>query len=131
MGYWDNLQERAAINLICALDAEIVAKQQCILLGCDKEFPDYFRPKIWEVIQADSLELPEGRIEKNLVFYKETKKSKLIQSLKKLWTQLAELGVVTRFGVLLDDPASALACKEAWEKENEDFELKKQGEKKG
>ena len=39
--------------------------------------------------------------------------------------------VVTRFGVLLDDPAAALASKELWEKENEDFELKKQGEKKG
>jgi hypothetical protein len=130
MGYWENLQERAAINLICALDAEIVAKQQCIKLSCDKDFPDFFRPKIWETIQTYSLELPEGRIEENVVLYKETKKSRLIQNLKNLWSQLADSGVVTRFGVLLDDPAASLAAKEAWDRENEDFELKKQGEKK-
>jgi hypothetical protein len=62
--------------------------------------------------------------------YKETKKSRLIQNLKNLWSQLADSGVVTRFGVLLDDPAASLAAKEAWDRENEDFELKKQGEKK-
>ena len=84
MGYWENLQERAAINLICALDAEIVAKQQCIKLSCDKDFPQSFRPKIWETIQRDSLELPEGRIEQNIVSYTQTKQSKLIHSLKDL-----------------------------------------------
>lgn len=131
MGYWENLQERAAINLICALDAEIVAKQQCIILGCDKDFPDSLRPKIWETIQTYSLELPEGRIEKNITLYKNTKRSSLIQNLKNLWSQLANLGVVTRFGVLLDDPSASLAAREEWEKENEDFELKKHGEKKG
>lgn len=100
-------------------------------MGCDKDFPDSLRPKIWETIQTYSLELPEGRIEKNITLYKNTKRSSLIQNLKNLWSQLANLGVVTRFGVLLDDPSASLAAREEWEKENEDFELKKHGEKKG
>lgn len=129
--YWDDLQQRASINLICALDAEIVAKQQCILMSCDKDFPSNFRPRLWEIIQSDSLELPEGRVDSNIELYKKTKKSKLLESLRHFWIDIAQSFCVTRFGVLLSDPASALAAKNLWEKENEDFELKKQGEKKG
>jgi hypothetical protein len=129
--YWDNLQQRASINLICALDAEIVAKQQCFSVSCDKDFPADFRPKLWEIIKRDSLELPEGRVDSNIDHYKNTKKSKLIESLRVFWKDIAQSFCFTRFGILLDDPASALAARELWEKENEDFELKKQGEKRG
>ena len=128
--YWEDLKQRASINLICALDAEIIAKQQCILASCDKDFPSKFRPKLWEIIKRDSLEVPEGRIEKNIEHYKQSKQSKLLDSLQSFWADICSSGVITRFGFLLDNPAAALAAREAWEKENEDFELKKQGEKK-
>lgn len=128
--YWDNLQQRASLNLICALDAEIVAKQQCISLSCDKDFPQFFRSKLWKIIKEDSLELPEGRVQKNIELYKTTKKSKLLESLQMLWSDIFKSSSVTRFGMLLDEPQSALAAREIWQKENEDFDLKKQGEKK-
>lgn len=128
--YWDNLQKRASINLICALDAEIVAKQHCILLSCDKDFPAIFRPKLWKIIKEDSLEIAEGRVQKNIELYQTTKKSKLILSLQNLWSDLFKSGSMTRFGMLLDDPKSALDARESWENDNEDFDLKKQGEKK-
>jgi len=129
--YWDDLQQRASINLICALDAEIIAKQQCILICCDKEFPENFRPKLWKIIDNDSLELPQGRVEKNIELYKSNKKSKLIESLRLFWQEIAQSCCITRFGFLLDDPASALKSRDLWNKENEDFELKKQAERKG
>ena len=127
--YWDELHKRASINLICALDAEIIAKQQTMLIACDREFPEVFRPKIAQIVQNDSMELPTGRLEKNIENYKHTRQSKLIVSLQILWKDIALSSTPTRFGVLLDDPSWALAAREIWDKENEDFEVKKQGEK--
>jgi hypothetical protein len=128
--YWNDLESRAAINLICALDAEIVAKQQTILMCCDKDFPEIFRQKIWDSINNLSLETGSGRIQENIDSYNQTKRSLLLDSLKNIWQEIASKNYPTRFGMLLGDPATNLAARDSYNKEMEEFDLKERGETK-
>jgi len=115
--YWDDLEEAAKESFESALGCEEIAKQHCLLVSGDKEFPDRFREKVLEIIVKDGLESMLGQNQESVMFYNALRRSRLLSSLHSLWHQIAALRVRTRFGVILDDPRDTIKTRELWEKE--------------
>src|SRR5437899_3118341 len=107
--------EEAFLRAIGWLEAGII--RDITRLTGDREFPDDLREKILGDIvlwRVGAGELPETHGRRNA---REFRDSVLIERLHDRFHELARRRVVTRFGLLTDDPHQSLLLRQEWETE--------------
>lgn len=118
--YFNNCEENATVSLDAAVTSEKDTLKTVFLVMGDREFPDHYRQKIWEVKTRYGLETHDGQNivlhEGNVRWYNLMGYSRLLSEMHRLWHDIGSAGIQTRFGILSDSPATCLSMRDEHER---------------
>jgi hypothetical protein len=108
---------RNSVDEITEIERRVVS--HAVLVCGDREFPQDLREKIMSIIACEAIHplIEHGfQCPKATQYAEVTKSSKLIEKLHEVFHEVAARQIVTRFGLLTDDPADILVTRDKWEK---------------
>ena len=119
--YFDSAAREVADDFDSIIGVEKRVISDVLLVTGDREFPDDLREKIvgliavWQYECAKNLPATKGREHSDALRY-----SALIERLHDAFHEVAQRGIVTRFGRLSDRPSGILAARDEYERGKDD-----------